>query len=145
MNNLMMRGLEHHLEQLGCITLLTVLETQLDAGNASAFKAIVTKLQDSSPQLVLDLSQVQFLDSPGCGALLTALRCLDRLGGRIKVCCLTRSARHTLELCQMHRILEVYETRDEAIGAFGTGSALWTSPEEGAVSPYQPATAPCHS
>jgi len=136
--------MNHHLEQLGCVTLLTVLETHLDASNASAFKAIVTKLQDSSPQLLLDLSQVNFLDSPGCGALLTALRCMDRLGGRIKVCCLTRLARHTLELFNMLRIFEVYETRDEAISAFGTGSALWTS-LGGAVSPYQPATVPCNS
>jgi len=120
--------MNHQRKQLGCVTLLTVLETHLDASNAGDFKVLVAQLQDSTPQLVLDLGQVQFLDSPGCGALLTALHHMDRLGGQIKFCCLTESARRTLHLFQMLRILEVYETRDEAIRAFVTKAVLCTSP-----------------
>jgi len=120
--------MNRQVKQLGYVTLLTILEKQLDASNAGEFKTIVAQLQDNSPQLVLDLSLVQRLDSPGCGALLSALRCLDRLGGQIKLCCLTQSARHTLGKFQMLRILEVYETRDEAIRAFVIGMALQTSP-----------------
>jgi anti-sigma B factor antagonist len=133
--------MNRQLKQLGRVTLLTVLDTYLDARNVAQFKALITQLQDNSPQLVLDLSQVQFLDSPGCGALLSAVRCLDRFGGQIKVCCLTRSVRNSLDLLQMLCILEVYETRDEAIRAFVIGTALPTSPGAGVSLLPQPAAA----
>ncbi len=110
--------MNRQLKQLGRVTLLIVLETHLDTRNSGEFKALIAQLQDRSPQLVLDLRQVQVLDRSGCGALLSALRCLDRFGSQIKVCCLTTAARSTLDQCQGLRILEVFETRDEAIRAF---------------------------
>jgi len=133
--------MNHQRKQLGCVTLLTVLETHLDASNAGDFKVLVAQLQDSTPQLVLDLGQVQFLDSPGCGALLTALHHMDRLGGQIKLCCLTEPVRQTLDLFQMLRFLEVYPTRDEAIGAFLTGPASLTSSVGEGRAPPQPIAA----
>lgn len=129
--------MNRQLKQQGCVTLLSILDTRLDADNVSEFKALVAQLQDRSPQLVIDLSEVHYLDSPGCSALLSAVRCLDRFGGQIKVCGLTESARRTLDLFQMLRILEVYKTRDEAIHAFVTELALWTSPGGAVLSVHQ--------
>jgi len=126
---------------LGCVTLLTVLENHLDASNAREFKDIIAQLQNSSPQLVLDLGQVRVLDCTGCGALLTALGSQERLGGQIKLCCLTEPVRQTLDLFQMLRFLEVYPTRDEAIGAFLTGPASLTSSVGEGRAPPQPIAA----
>jgi len=114
-------AMNRQVEKLGSVTVLTVLEVHLDAGNANEFKTIIAGLQDTSPYLVLDLSQVRFLDSSGCGAILTAVRCLDRVGGHIRICGLTESALETFTLFQMLRILDVYQTREEAIHAFGRG------------------------
>src|SRR4051794_17982632 len=110
--------MQYQLEKLGSVTVLTVLDAHLAAGNAGEFKEIIVKLQETSPQLVLDLSQVEFLDSSGCGALLTASRWLDRVGGSIKIAGLTRTARGTFHLFQMLRIFDVYETRQAAVCAF---------------------------
>jgi anti-sigma B factor antagonist len=110
--------MKHQVEKLGPITLLTVLESHLDGSNAGEFKAIVAELQETSPRLVLDLSQVEFLDSSGCGAVLTASRWLDRVGGRIKIAGLTKQGRNTFEIFQMLRIFEVYPTREDAVRAF---------------------------
>ncbi len=106
-------------EKLGCVTVLTLLDSHLDGGSAGQFKQVVASLQDSSPFLVLDLSRVLILDSLGCGAILTALRWMDRVGGQVKVCGLTSSIRETLQLFQMLRILDICETRDEAVQTFG--------------------------
>jgi anti-anti-sigma factor len=110
--------MNRQVEQLGPVTILTILESHLDAGNAGQFKQVIASLQDSSPQLVLDLSQVRVLDSPGCGAILTAIRWMDRVGGHIKVCGLSTAIRETFQLFQMLRILDVYETRDQAVHTF---------------------------
>src|SRR5262249_12371578 len=110
--------MKRQVEKRSSITVLTVLETNLDASNANEFKALIAELQDASPRLVLDLSQVQFLDSSGCGALLTALRWLDRVGWHIRICGLTEPARQTFGLFQMLRILDVYETCEQAVSAF---------------------------
>jgi anti-anti-sigma factor len=102
-------------EKLGPITLFTVQAPCLDAANASDFKSIVKELRDTSPRLIIDLSLVEFLDSSGCGAILTALRWMDQVGGKLALCGLTDRARASLALFQMLRILEVYPTRADAI------------------------------
>ncbi len=116
--------MNHQVEAVGAVTVLTLQDSHLDAGNAAAFKTIVSDIMDASPRLILDLNQVQFLDSSGCGAILTAIRWLDRVGGRLKVCGLTQPVRDIFALFQMLRILDVYETRNEALRAFAQEPSL---------------------
>jgi len=53
---------------------------------------------DPSPELVVDLSQVTFLDSTGIRALIDAEQALARRGGRLVVCGATGVARRCLEV-----------------------------------------------
>jgi anti-sigma B factor antagonist len=91
----------------------------LDAGNVRDFKQAVAPMLQPGIKLVLDLSELKFVDSSGLGALLSCLRQLTAQGGDLKLCGVTRPVRALFELVRMHKVLDIYNTADEAIQAYG--------------------------
>jgi anti-sigma B factor antagonist len=68
--------------------------------------------------LLLDLSQVEYVDSAGLGGIVSTLKQLRADGGDIKVCGLQKSVRALFELVRMHKLLDVCNTREEGIKSF---------------------------
>ncbi len=106
-------------EAAGEVTVLTVSAAFLDASNAQALKQQVAGLVERTSRLVLDLSKVEFVDSSGCGAILTCLRHVNGVGGKLAVSGVTRPVRALFELVRMNRILDVHDTREAAVRAAG--------------------------
>jgi len=69
-------------------------------------------------RLVIDMSSVQFVDSSGLGVILSCLRQVTERGGDLKVCGLSKGVRALFELVRMHKVVEIYNTREEALAAF---------------------------
>jgi anti-sigma B factor antagonist len=69
--------------------------------------------------VVLDLSQVRFVDSSGLGSILSCLRQMNAKGGELNLCGITKQVRALFDLVRMHRIFDIYDTRDEAVRALG--------------------------
>lgn len=90
----------------------------LDASNTKEFKSTIKPLLKEHPRMVLDLSQVSFMDSSGLGALLSCLRQLNSSGGDLKLYGVTPPVRALLELVRMHKIVDITNDREEAIKAF---------------------------
>lgn len=90
----------------------------LDAGNAPAFKEQMSSAIEANARVVLDVSSLEFLDSSGLGVILSCLRQLTAKGGDMKLCGMTKPVRALFELVRMHRIIEVYNTQEEAENAF---------------------------
>ena len=64
------------------------------------------------------MNQVNFLDSSGCGTILSCLRQLKTAGGDLKMFGLQQPVRTLFELIRLHRIIDIFNTRDEAINAY---------------------------
>jgi anti-sigma B factor antagonist len=107
------------IETVGNVSVLVLTGTFLDASNAPALKQKVAGLVERSSRLVLDLSRVEFVDSSGCGAILTCLRQVNGVGGKLAICGVTRPVRALFELVRMNRILDIYDSRDAATKAAG--------------------------
>jgi anti-sigma B factor antagonist len=91
---------------------------ELDASNSGEFKRDIAPLLQSHTKLVLDLRQLRFVDSSGLGAMLSCLRQLSAKGGDLKLCSLSKQVRALFELVRMHRIFDIYGTKEEAVRAF---------------------------
>src|SRR6516162_3423206 len=100
------------------VAVVQVVAEQLDASNADDFKREVAPVLTSTSRMVLDLGQLQFVDSSGCGAILSCLKTLTSSGGDLKLCRVTRPVRNIFELIRLHRICEIFDTREEAVAAF---------------------------
>ena len=80
-------------DKVGDVIVVTLQGEHLDAGNTKDFKQDVTSLVEPNAKVVLDLSRVQFVDSSGCGAILSFLRQLKAAGGDLKLCAVTKPVR----------------------------------------------------
>jgi anti-sigma B factor antagonist len=105
-------------ETVGDILVVTPLNEYLDASNTKEFKRDMAVLFENHPRVVLDLHNVELVDSSGCGAFISFLRQLKSEGGDMKLCAVTRPVRSLFELVRMHRIFDIFNTREEALKAF---------------------------
>jgi len=91
---------------------------ELDASNSGEFKRDIAPILQGNNKLVLDLSQLRFVDSSGLGAMLSCLRQLTAKGGDLKLCGMSKQVRALFELVRMHRIFDIYNAREDAVKAF---------------------------
>ena len=101
------------------VAVLTPDIANLDAGNVREFKDEALPRLTDAKKVVFDLSRIQFVDSSGLGAILSALRKVNSNGGELKICGMTRTVHALFELVRMHRVFDIHKERDDAIKAFG--------------------------
>lgn len=100
------------------VLVLELTIESLDAGNVRKLKEAIVEQIGSSNRVVLDLSQLKFVDSSGLGVMLSCLRSVRERGGDLRLCSMTPTVRSLFELMRMHRVFNIYETKDEALHAF---------------------------
>lgn len=105
-------------ETITNVAIVTPNLREFDASNAEDFKRQIAPILQTNPHLVLDLSKVDFIDSSGCGAILSCLKSLAAVGGDLKLCQVGPRVRRTFELIRLHKICEIYMTREEAVASF---------------------------
>ena len=107
-----------HVEKQGEVAVVAAQAEHLDASVAEEFKHDMGPVLDANPRVVLDMSQLEFVDSAGLGAILSCLRKLSAAGGDLKLCGLTKPVRAVFEISRMHRIFDIFPTQEEAVQAF---------------------------
>ena len=111
----------HTVEKIGDVTIVAVNVEELDASNADDFRRDMAPVLQGCRKLVLDLSGVHFVDSRGCGMILSCLKQLSTTGGDLKLCGVTPQVHMVFELIRMRRICEIVNTRQDAVQAFQKG------------------------
>lgn len=102
----------------GNVVVAELTVEHLDASNAADFKQAALAAAKQSPDMVIDLGGIEFVDSSGLGALLSVLREVNSQGGKLAVCRVSRPVRTLFELVRMHRIFEIFPTSEEAVASF---------------------------
>lgn len=110
--------MEIAVDQIGSIAVATVPVDELDVSNAGEFKRDIAPVLQANTRLVLDLSRLRFVDSSGLGAMVSCLRQLSAKSGDLKLCGMSKQVRGLFELVRMHRIFDIYGTKEEAVHAF---------------------------
>ena|SRR5271166_1286847 len=105
-------------EKIGDVTVVTVNVDQLDAGNADDFRQQMAPVLEGCRKLVLDLSRVRFMDSRGCGSILSCLKRLSEAHGDLKICHVNQFVRTVFDLIRLHKVCDILGTREEAVKAF---------------------------
>jgi len=94
---------------------------ELDAFTVSQFREALAELA-TTPRLVIDLSEVPFIDSAGLGALIGGIRRTREQGGDVSVACNRATLIRLLRTTGFDRIVTVADTVDEAAAALARTS-----------------------
>lgn len=89
---------------------------ELDAYTVTTFRESLGELANR-PQVVIDLSDVPFMDSAGLGALIGGIRRARENGGEVAVACSRPTLTRLLHTTGFNRIVPVTETVDDAVAA----------------------------
>ena len=89
---------------------------RLDIKTAWQFRL---KLQDCishvSPNVVVNLSQVNFIDSSGLTSLVAGMRDTDKVKGSFRICNVHPEAKLVFEVTIMDSVFEIFDTEEEAL------------------------------
>jgi anti-sigma B factor antagonist len=103
--------------EAGRYMVVKVLEQRMGADRAANFKDEMCKLIDQGhTAFVLDLSEVNFIDSTGLGAILSILKRVGK-SGDILVTGASNTVGSMFKLTRMDRVFQMYPTVDEALSA----------------------------
>lgn len=115
-------------------TIFRPKETRLDSIVASELKAeFLILAQPDVEKLIIDLSDVEYIDSAGLSALLLARRQMSAHESDVRLVGVRPEVRSLLSLTQLDRVFGIYETTEEALNAPQLSSTI--------VSPFGLATA----
>lgn len=107
--------LEIHIEETADYTVCRPVG-ELDAYTVAKFREALAELA-SVPRLLIDLSEVPFMDSAGLGALIGGIRRAREAEGEVTVACSRPTLTRLLHTTGFDRIVPVTETVDEAAKA----------------------------
>ena len=91
------------------------LEGEIDLHYASAFRALLQgKVKSNCPALLLDLTQVSFVDSTGIAAILEYLRAATNSGARFCIGGVTEHVATVFRIVQLDKSMPIYANASAA-------------------------------
>ena len=88
---------------------------RLNMASAARLREAVTSIVDSGrTRVAIDMSGVDFLDSSGLGAIISALKTARQAGGDLRIAAPTGQAQLVLQLTNLDRVLQAYGDADTA-------------------------------
>ncbi|MEW9919909.1 STAS domain-containing protein [Marimonas sp. MJW-29] len=101
----------------GDICIVSVGEPRIDAPAAVEFKETMRRLtQAAPPRVLLDLSEVTFIDSSGLGAIVGAMKQLAPAHS-LELACLTPNVERVFRLTRLDSVFRIFASPEDALNA----------------------------
>lgn len=77
--------------------------------------AIMDAWNKGAKSIIIDLSEVDFMDSSGLSALVSGMKTLRKTGGRLCICNANAQIRTAMRLTMLDRVFPIFDTLEEAL------------------------------
>ncbi len=95
------------------------LDGRIVSDNAPGVKKQIQNcLEEGNKSLVLDMSNVPFIDSSGLGTLVGSMRVVAAKGGDLIIAGMIPEVRALFQLTRLDKVFEIYDTVDQAVESF---------------------------
>jgi anti-sigma B factor antagonist len=84
-------------------------------------EVLLGSIEDGATHVVVDLSEVPFIDSTGLGVVVRAVQKLRKKHGALDIVCPNERVRRTFEVTGLTSVLGIHESREEALDSTRTG------------------------
>jgi anti-sigma B factor antagonist len=99
---------------------LVEVRGELDVRTAPDLRDMVERIiAGGDRRVVIDLNQVDYLDSTGLGALVRSARCVHAANGELQIVCEAPRIQRIMEIAGLSRILALCVSRAEAFERLG--------------------------
>ena len=104
-------------EMDGVVVLTLSGKMMLDAKSISLHEYVKELIDKGKTKVVMDMGKITWFGSTGLGALLASYTSLKDNGGDLKIARATRKIRSVFMFTQIIKVLENYDTVEEAVAA----------------------------
>lgn len=114
-------GLEHFDWEVQGVSVLHLQGSITLGDGTSKLREIVRSALDAGKtKILLNMAEVNYIDSSGLGELLAAHVHAKQRGGRLKLMKLTPRVQDLVQLTKVHRVFEVFTDEDSAVRSFAS-------------------------
>ncbi|WP_288593742.1 STAS domain-containing protein [uncultured Victivallis sp.] len=90
---------------------------RLTADCADQFKQYMQEALARGRRFVLDLSEMEYVDSTGLGAMVFVLQRISEAGGELKIASLQAKPRVVFDITKAYKIFDIYPGVEKALAA----------------------------
>ena len=96
---------------------------KLGEGSAVLRETVKDLLAKGHKKILLDLGQVNYVDSSGVGELISAFTSARNQGAELKLVHLTKKIQDLLQITKLYTVFEVHDNEANALAAFGRAAS----------------------
>ncbi len=90
----------------------------LGEGSATLREMIRDHLDKGHKRIILNLGDVNYIDSSGIGEMVSGYTTVKNLGGELKLLNLTKKVHDLLQITKLYTVFDVYTDERAAVGSF---------------------------
>src|ERR1700676_1614785 len=96
---------------------------ELGEGSAAVRDVVRDLLAKGRKEILLNLADVDYIDSAGLGSLVSAFTSVRNEGGALKLVSLTKKGQDLLQMTKLYPVFDIYDDETAAIKSFGKSAA----------------------
>ena len=105
--------------QVGDVTVVDVSgRITLGEGSSNLRESIRDLVTKGNKKILLNLSDVSYIDSSGIGELVSGFTSVANAGGQLKLIHLTKRVKDLLQITKLYTVFEVFEDESGAVRSF---------------------------
>jgi len=98
-------------------TCVVVFKGEVDLESSPAAREILLKCFENTGKVIVDLSEVTYIDSSGVASLVEALQAAKKNGSQFALAASSEPTRRVLELARLDKVFTMYDSVDEGVNA----------------------------
>lgn len=102
------------------LSVITITDAVVDVTNSERIATEIASARGNARNIVLDLHNVQFIDSSGMGKIVFLVKHAKDEDGRVGLCAVNPSVMVLFNLVKLHQIVSIFPDTAEAIRAFSS-------------------------
>ena len=107
---------------VGAVTILDLSgKITLGEGDTLLKDKLHSLLHQGKKSVLLNLAEVNYVDSAGLGALVSAFTTVTREGGNLKLANVTKKLQDLLAITKLLTVFETFDSEDEALRSYNRG------------------------
>jgi anti-sigma B factor antagonist len=112
-------ALSIHSREVDGVTVLDMSgRITLGEGSVQLRDAVRDLIGKGSKSILLNLGDVNYIDSSGLGELVSAFTTAKNQGGEVKLLSLTKKVKDVLQLTKLYTVFDIYDDEASAIASF---------------------------
>lgn len=90
---------------------------EVDLESSPAAREVLLKCFENTGKVIVDLSEVTYIDSSGVASLVEALQAAKKNGSQFALAASSEPTRRVLELARLDKVFTMYDSVDDGVNA----------------------------